>query len=71
MAGAKRTVEKVPDWVERLLIPTLGSTVRTIVEEVGYLEKTIHAGFEAVDSSSKPSTQDSKLWKRSSRVGLT
>lgn len=43
-------VEKVPGWVERLLIPRLESRVRTIVrEEVGHLEKTINAKFEAVN----------------------
>lgn len=51
MAGAEKMVEKVPGWVERLLIPTLESRVRTVVkEEVGHLEKTTDARFEAVDS---------------------
>ena len=43
-----RIAEKVPSWVERLLIPTLESRVREIVrEEVGHLEKVIEARFEA------------------------
>jgi len=46
-----RVAEKVPGWVERLLIPTLESRVREIVkEEVGHLEKILHARFEAVNS---------------------
>ena len=50
MAGAERLVERVPGWVGRLLIPTLESRVRTIVkEEVGHLEKTMEARFDAVD----------------------
>lgn len=43
--------EKVPSWVERLLIPTLESRVRTIVkDEVNHLEKVMNAKFDAVDS---------------------
>jgi hypothetical protein len=50
MAGVEKVVEKVPGWVERLLIPTLESRVRTIVkEEVGHLEKMMNVRFEAVD----------------------
>lgn len=46
-----RVAEKVPGWVERLLIPTLESRVREIVkEEVGHLEKILDARFEAVNS---------------------
>jgi hypothetical protein len=46
-----RVAEKVPGWVESLLIPTLESKVRSIVrEEVGHLEKVIDARFEAVNS---------------------
>jgi predicted nucleotidyltransferase len=46
-----RVAEKVPGWVERLLIPTLESKVRSIVkEEVGHLEKVMDARFEAVNS---------------------
>jgi len=45
-----RIAEKVPGWVERLLIPTLESRVREIVkEEVGHLEKIMEARFEAVN----------------------
>ena len=44
-------VEKIPSWVERLLIPTLEARVRTVVkEEVGHLEKTMDARFDATDS---------------------
>lgn len=51
MAGAEKLAEKVPGWVERLLIPTLESRVRTIMkEEMLQLEKTIDAKFEAVDA---------------------
>lgn len=46
-----RVAEKMPGWVERLLIPTLESRVREIVkEEVGHLEKILDARFEAVNS---------------------
>jgi hypothetical protein len=44
--------EKIPGWVERLLIPTLESKVRTIVgEEVGHLEKVLEARFDGVQSA--------------------
>ena len=43
--------EKIPGWVERLLIPTLESKVRSIVsEEVGHLEKVLDARFDGVQS---------------------
>lgn len=43
--------EKVPGWVERILIPTLESRFRSIVkEEIGHLEKTMNARFEAIDA---------------------
>jgi glutathionyl-hydroquinone reductase len=46
-----KVAEKVPGWVERLLIPTLESRVREIVkEEVGHLEKIMDTRFEAVNS---------------------
>jgi hypothetical protein len=46
-----RTSEKIPGWVERLLIPTLESKVRTIVsEEVGHLEKVLDARFDGIHS---------------------
>ena len=46
-----RVAEKVPGWVERLLIPTLESKVRSILkEEVNHLEKTLDARFEAVNA---------------------
>jgi len=42
--------EKIPGWVERLLIPTLESRVRGVVrEEVGHLEKTLDAKFDAIN----------------------
>ena len=45
-----RIAEKVPSWVERLLIPTLESRVREIVkEQVGYLEKIIETRFESTN----------------------
>lgn len=48
-AMASRIGEKVPGWVERLLIPALESRVRQIVkEEVGHLEKVMDARFHAV-----------------------
>lgn len=51
MGGPEKLVEKVPGWVERLLIPTLESRVRVIVkEEVGHLEKIMNAKFEAIDA---------------------
>jgi len=51
MAGVGRMAEKVPGWVERLLIPTLETRVRSILkEEVGHLERTIDARFEAIDA---------------------
>jgi hypothetical protein len=43
--------EKIPGWVERLLIPTLESKVRNIVsEEVGHLEKVLDARFDRIRS---------------------
>jgi len=50
MAGAEKVAEKIPGWVERLLIPTLESRVRGVVrEEVGHLEKTLDAKFDAIN----------------------
>ena len=46
-----KVAEKIPGWVERLLIPTLESKVRNIVsEEVGHLEKVLDARFDGVRS---------------------
>jgi hypothetical protein len=46
-----KMVEKIPGWVERLLIPTLESKVRGIVtEEVGHLEKVLDARFDGINS---------------------
>lgn len=43
--------EKVPGWVQRLLIPTLEAKVRSVVaEELAKFEKTVDARFEALDS---------------------
>lgn len=59
--------EKLPGWVERLLIPTLESRVRSIVkEEIGHLEKTFDTRFEMVESKfeameSKLEAMDTKL----------
>jgi chromosome segregation ATPase len=51
MAGVGKLAEKVPGWVERLLIPTLESRVRQIVrEEVGHLEKQMDSRFEGMNS---------------------
>jgi len=51
MAGAEKLAEKVPGWVERILIPTLESRVRGVVrEEVGHLEKTLDARFDAINA---------------------
>ena len=51
MAGATKLAEKVPGWVERLLIPTLESRIRVVVkEEVGNLEKVMIAKFDAVNT---------------------
>ena len=33
MTGAEKMVEKVPGWMERLLIPTLESRVRAVVKK--------------------------------------
>jgi len=45
-----RSVEKVPGWVEKLLIPMLESRIRGIVkEEIGILERIIEAKFQSVD----------------------
>jgi hypothetical protein len=46
-----RMAEKIPGWVERLLIPTLESKIRNIVsEEVGHLEKVLDARFSGIQS---------------------
>jgi hypothetical protein len=46
-----KVAEKIPGWVERLLIPTLESKVRSIVsEEVGHLGKVLDARFDGVHS---------------------
>ena len=46
-----KIAEKIPSWVERLLIPTLESKVRAIVsEEVGHLEKVLDARFTGIHS---------------------
>jgi len=50
MAGAEKVAAKIPGWVEGLLIPTLESRVRGVVrEEVGHLEKTLDARFDAIN----------------------
>ena len=46
-----KVAEKIPDWVERLLVPTLESKVRSIVrEDVASVEKALSAHFDRVDS---------------------
>jgi hypothetical protein len=51
MAGAEKVAEKIPAWVEGLLIPTLEARVRGVVkEEVGHLEKTMNAKFDAMNA---------------------
>ncbi len=46
-----KMAEKIPGWVERLLIPTMESKIRSIVsEEVGHLEKVLDARFDGVQS---------------------
>ena len=46
--------EKVPGWVERLLILTLETQVRTIMEvAVAHPERAINTGFEAMDAKSQ------------------
>lgn len=48
MAGVGKVAERVPGWVERLLIPALESRVRSIVkEEVGHLDRANEARFDA------------------------
>ena len=47
-----RTAERIPGWVERLLIPALETRVRAIVrEEVGNLGKVLDTRFEAVGAN--------------------
>ena len=51
LSGAEKVVEKVPGWVERLLIPILESRIRSIVkEEVANLKKIVDARFEGVNA---------------------
>ena len=73
MAGAERMVEKIPSWVERSLIPTLEARVRTVVkEEVGHLEKTMDARFDAADSKfeGKLEAMDAKFTGRLDGISL-
>jgi len=49
-----RASEKIPGRVERLLIPTLESKIRSIVsEEVGHLEKFLDARFDGIQSETR------------------
>jgi tetrahydromethanopterin S-methyltransferase subunit G len=51
MVHLSGAANKVPGWVERMLIPTLEAKIRTIVaEEVAHLEKVMDAKFEAVNT---------------------
>ena len=46
-----KVAERIPGWVERLLIPTLESKVRNVVsQEVGHLEKVLEARFDGIHS---------------------
>jgi len=46
---ASRMGDRVPGWVERTLIPTIESRIRSIVkDEVAHLEKVMDARFEAM-----------------------
>jgi len=46
-----RMAERIPSWVERLLIPTLEAKIRGIVaEEVGHLEKVLDARLDGIHS---------------------
>jgi hypothetical protein len=50
-ASMAKMAEKIPGWVERLLIPTLESKIRSIVSgEVGHLENVLDARFDGVQS---------------------
>ncbi len=47
---SSKVVERIPGWVERILIPSLETRIRQIVrEEVGHLEKLMDTRFEAVN----------------------
>ena len=47
---ASRIGEKVPGWVERLLIPAMESRVRSIVkDEISHFEAVVDAKFNAFD----------------------
>ena len=47
---AARIGEKIPGWVERLLIPAMDSRIRSAVkDEVGHLEKIMNSRFDSVD----------------------
>jgi hypothetical protein len=55
---------KVPGWVERILIPTLETKIRSIVaEELAKYGKTVDAKFEAVEArfDALDSKMDSKF----------
>jgi len=61
---ASRLGERVPGWVERMLIPTIESRIRSIVkDEVAHLEKVMDARFEAMDEKleSRFETLDAKV----------
>ena len=59
-----RAAEKVPGWVERLLIPTMESRIRLVVkEEVSHLEKVMEARLGAIETrvNSGFETVDAKI----------
>ncbi len=64
---ASRISERVPGWVERMLIPTIESRIRSIVKaEVAHLENVMDARFEAIDEKleSRFEAMDEKLESR-------
>ncbi len=57
-------MEKVPGWVEKLLIPTLESRVHLMVkEEVGHLEKIMLARLDGLEK-----TMDSRFEAVNTRI---
>jgi len=65
---AAKVGEKVPGWVERILIPSLDSRVRSIVDErFSQFEKVFDARMKALDEkvATKTSALDQKIDGRS------
>jgi hypothetical protein len=66
-----KLAEKVPGWVERLLIPTLENRVRIIVkDETAQLERVIGGRFEALEKvmASRLEALDAKVGSVDRRV---